>query len=250
MEITIDAFLTPFFPETETQFDDAVIIMIDVLRASSTVCAALKNGAKEVITSDTLDKAVSIYSNLSKDVRFLGGERNSLKPNGFDAGNSPLEFTEEVVSQKNVVLTTSNGTKVFQKAKQAKCRLVGGFVNIDAIIAYIDNEFMHLDKENLNITILCAGTDGRLSYEDTLCAGAYIDSLCRLRPDAHSTDTALASRNLFELHSDNLAEFLKTREHAGALIEKGFARDIEICFSYNIYPVVPVIDGTSIKKAY
>lgn len=238
----IDAFLTPFFPEVENQFENCAVIMIDVLRASTTICAALTNGAKEIVPTDSYEKAVKIYSSLSKEFRFIGGEKNGLKPENFDAGNSPLEYTKDAIEKKNLIFCTTNGTKLFQKAKQAKIRLVGGFVNISAVIDRIEKSYID-DAESAQITVLCAGTNGRLSYEDTLCAGAYIDRFKRAYGEVELTDSADAAKNLYNLHSADLPQFIKTREHACLLQELGFEKDIEEALSVDKYPVAPEIDG-------
>jgi 2-phosphosulfolactate phosphatase len=243
----IDAFITPFFPETETQFKGSIVVMIDVLRASTTICAAIFNGAKEIITCESTDKAVNIYSSLSKSIRFLGGERNCIKPSGFDAGNSPEEYSIEAVKGKTVIITTTNGTKLFQKAKQARMKIVAGFINIDSVLGYIKKIILKETIDEQNISFLCAGTNGRLSYEDTICAGAFINNLVREFPDIEMTDSAHAVKNLYNIHSDDMKEFLKTREHALILRQLGFEKDCEIAFSFNIYPVVPIITGNSIK---
>ena len=246
----IDTFLTPYFPETDDQFSDSIVVMIDVLRASTTAAAAIMNGAKEVIPTDSLDKAVKIYSSLSKEIRFLGGERNGLKPSGFDAGNSPLEYTEKQVKGKTVILTTTNGTKTFLKAKLAAVKLIAGFVNHQVIINYLVKkiEEMSADNPDLKIFFLCAGTNGRLSYEDMICAGALIYELQNQYRKIEITDPSDASKNLYLIHRHNLKEFLGQRDHAKKLKEIGFAHDIDIAFTFNAYPVVISVNAGSIKK--
>ncbi|MFW6276180.1 MAG: 2-phosphosulfolactate phosphatase, partial [Bacteroidota bacterium] len=205
----IDAYFTPYFPEKETQFDDAIVIMIDVLRASTTICASLYNGAKEVIPSETLDRAVKLYSSLSKETRFIGGERNGIMPTGFDAGNSPFEYTEEMVKDKTVIISTTNGTQIFQKAKQAKARIIAGFVNNKSVLNYIDLNIKQGAEAATKIIVLCAGNSGRLAYEDTLCAGSVINSLKSMNNNVYLTDTADAAKNLYNLHSIDYKDFLE-----------------------------------------
>ncbi len=243
----IDALLTPFFPEKENLFNDTIVLMIDVMRASTTVCSAIYNGAREVIPTDGTDKAIQIYNNLSKEIRFLGGERGGVKPSGFDAGNSPLEYSESSVRNKTVILTTTNGTKIFQKAKLAKIRIVAGFVNISAIIEYLRKNFF--GKDNVpDIFLLCAGNDGRISYEDTICAGAYIHEFNRTFKVNDMTDSAHLSMNLYNLHAKDLKEFLGSSEHALKLKTLGYFEDINSCLTFDKYPVVPVISGNGIKR--
>jgi 2-phosphosulfolactate phosphatase len=244
----IDAFLTPFFPEKENQFSDHIVVMIDVLRASTTICAALHGNAKEIIPCESLEKAVQIYGNLDRNIRFLGGERDCKKPEGFDAGNSPTEYTKETVEGKTVIINTSNGTKIFQKAKHAVYRIIGSFVNLDNVREYILDIINHPDIKIKGVTFLCAGNDGRLSYEDALCAGAFIRELIAKLDDAYLTDTAHVAKNLYSLHSVDMVTFLKSREHSERLIDLGFENDIDLAFTRNSYPVVPIISGNSIKR--
>ncbi len=245
----IDAYFTPLFPETEKQFQNSAVIMIDVLRASTSICAALYNGAKEVIPCDSLEKAVSIYNNLSRESRFIGGERDLAKPAGFDAGNSPFEYTSEAVKGKTVIISTSNGTKTFNKARQATVRLIGSFSNYSAILEHLEEEYLLNNELNIEkIVVLCSGTNGRFSYEDSLCAGIFINEIAVSTPKAELSDTAYAAKALYELHSDNLEDFLFTRDHSKKLIEANHKKDVELCLKYNSYPVVPVYEGNSIKR--
>lgn len=253
----LDVFITPFFPETENLFKDSFVIMIDVLRAGTSICAAFANGAKEVFPCETTEKAVQIYSNLSKEKRLLGGEKNGIRQSGFDAGNSPKEYSDEAVRGKNVVITTTNGTKTFLKARQARCRIIGAFVNHNAVIEFLKKKIDNIDDDQIKanqpatnqvtINILCAGNNGNLSYEDTICSGSYIDTFMKIYPDAEMTDSAHVAKNLFNLHSAELKTFLGSRQHAEYLKTLGFSGDIDVALSYDIYPVVPMVDGSSIK---
>ena len=129
--IYIDAFITPYFPETEAQFDRSNVVLIDVLRACTSICTALENDALEIIPAESLEKAINKYSFLDKDNTILAGERNASKPKGFDLGNSPFEFDKETVSGKTIIFTTTNGTKLFKKAQKAKNRIIGCLININ-----------------------------------------------------------------------------------------------------------------------
>ena len=243
----IDVYFTHLFQEPEDQFADSMAIMIDVFRASTTVCAALFNGAKEVVPTDTLDSAVRIYQNLSKESRFLGGERNGTKPSGFEAGNSPLEYSPENVANRTVIFSTTNGTQVFHKAKYAKVKLIASFVNLSKVVNYTyDLAFEKKEIESINI--LCAGTKGRFSFEDTLCAGAIIANLISKKSeDIELTDSARAAYKLFIQEKDNIKEFLRTTDHAKSLIKLGFESDLDIASSIDAYPTLPVLLGNNIK---
>jgi 2-phosphosulfolactate phosphatase len=243
----VDVYISPNFQESETEFKDSIVVMIDVLRASTTTCAALYNGAKEVIPCDAADKAVHLYSTLSRESRFLGGEKNGIKPLGFDAGNSPLEYMPEMVKGKTVILNTTNGTKIFLRAKDAYQRIVGGFVNISSVMSHIMN-IENANDNKLKIIFICAGNNGKLSYEDTLAAGAFVSELKKVSHDLDITDSALLSMNLFDLHKPVMMDFIKLREHPQYLKNIGFENDIEIALTFDAYPVVPIVNGSIIKK--
>jgi 2-phosphosulfolactate phosphatase len=249
MSVLIDAYLTPFFPEPESLFNGSIVVMIDVLRASSTVAAALQNGAKEVITADSLEKAVKIYASLSKEVRFLGGERNGLKPSGFDAGNSPFEYTQQNVMGKSVIFTSSNGTRIFQKAKTANYRIIGGFINLSVVTDFVVKKVNTPEEKISKVLFLCAGNDGNLSNEDMLCAGSFISLINSKITNNILTDSATASMQLFNLHSKSYIEFLKQRDHSVKLTKLGFSQDIEYCLKKDACPIVPLIGSSSIKIA-
>lgn len=245
----LNVFLNPNIKVSEGQYEKSIVVMIDVLRASSTVAAALFNGAKEIIPTENSDQAMRIFGSLDRSIRFIGGEKNNKKPAGFDAGNSPLDYTNDKVDGKTVIFTTTNGSPLFTKAKESKMRLVASFVNFDEIL----NKLQEIIENNADnkfdkIDFLCAGSEGQFSYEDSLCAGGLIYHLSKRFENLDLADSADAVRNLFDFHIDNLFEFLTSRDHAQNLIQTGFADDLDICLNYNKYPVVPVISGSNIKK--
>ena len=160
-----------------------------------------------------------------------------------------MDYKKELVKGKSVVLTTTNGTVIFQKAKKALYRIIGGFVNLTMVHNFL---LQQLNTENYKINdifFLCAGNNGKFSYEDALCAGAFINLLTQSKPELHLTDTALALLDLYKLHSTNLYDFIKEREHATILHNLGFDEDIKICTEIDRYPVVPVFSGSSIVRS-
>ena len=241
----LDTFFTPCTSDVDKVFDDSYIIMIDVFRATSTICAAINNGAKEVIPVESIEKAVKLYHGLDKKVSILGGERHSIKPSGFDAGNSPLEYYPEVVRDKSIVLSTTNGTKIFKKGRNSKGKFIGAFVNLNALTDHLKNLVNSSKVEK--IIFQCAGNDGMFSYEDTLCAGAFIYNLQQLT-QADLSDSAHAAMILYSTNASNLNNFLKNSDHGKKIAAIGLEIDIEVCLSLDRYPVVPEIKGNYIKK--
>lgn len=241
----IDAFLVPSVLDESMYFTNSLVVMIDVLRASTTIITALSNNAREIIITDTTEKAVKIYTTISKENAILAGERNGIKPDGFGAGNSPSEFTREKVENKIIILTTTNGTQIFTKAKEAPCKIVAGFVNLTVACDFILKRLSQ-DSSIHSVIFFAAGNKGRISYEDTIAAGAFIANLhsalnCKL------TDSALIAKEIYSSHKDSLPEFIKTTEHARLLTNLGFEKDIEIASTIDLCPIIPYIDGNSIK---
>lgn len=245
----VSVFLNPNFGINDFLWEKAIVVMIDVLRASSTVAAALYNGAKEVVPTENSDQAMRIFSGLDRSIRFIGGEKNNEKPAGFDAGNSPSEYSSEKVNGKTIIFTTTNGSPLFTKAKDSKARFVASFVNFDAILEKLVELIEDKDNNQFeSIYFICAGSKGQFSYEDSLCAGGLINRLTKRCSGLELSDSADALRNLFEFHNDNLFDFLSDRDHAINLKATGHGEDLPTCLQFNSFPVVPQIIGSNIRK--
>jgi len=150
---------------------DGTAVVIDVLRASTTIIYALQAGAREVIPCQEVDEARALAAMMPADSVVLGGEREGLPIEGFDLGNSPEEYTPDRVGKRSVVFTTSNGTRAIEPARKAKRVLIGGFVNVSAVLQeLIDTECVHL---------ICAATAGRIGRDDVLLAGMLVDRIVR-----------------------------------------------------------------------
>lgn len=243
----IDTFLAPNFEIEEDYFNNSLCIYIDVLRASSTICAAIMNGAKEIIPIADAEQAMRIYSGLDREIRLIGGEKNMQKPANFNLGNSPLDYSRELVKDKTIIFSTTNGTNIFQYGRNSQHRIITAFVNFHKTIENIEAILKNNNKID-SINILCAGNNTLFSYEDTLCAGNLISELARLT-DIELSDSAHAAKVLFEFHKIDLFNFIKSRDHAQRMATMELESDIDLCLQYDIFPVVPVIEGISIKKS-
>jgi 2-phosphosulfolactate phosphatase len=151
---------------------DAAVVVLDVLRASTVVCHALRAGAREVIPCLEIDDARAVAAALPGGTAVLGGERGGLRIEGFDLGNSPGEYTPEAVAGRTIVLTTTNGTRALQHARQARQVWVAALVNLGAVARGLRRRAAELD-----VHLLCAGTRGQVTGEDVLAAGGLA---CRL----------------------------------------------------------------------
>ena len=146
-------------------------VVIDVLRASTTIVHALHAGAREVIPCEEVDEAQAVAAELPADDVILGGERNGILIEGFDLGNSPDDYTPDRVGGRTVVFTTTNGTRAIKCATEAQRVLIGGFVNASAIL----QELLHAEQVHL----ICAATDGRIGRDDVLLAGMLVERIER-----------------------------------------------------------------------
>ncbi|MBO8139354.1 MAG: 2-phosphosulfolactate phosphatase [Thermosipho sp. (in: Bacteria)] len=208
------------FSFKEAPTTEGTIVVIDVLRAGSVIITALYNGAKFVKVTNSIKKA----REMRKDGFILCGERSTQKIKGFDKGNSPLEFFD--VKDKKIVLTTSNGTKVVEKARKVSSKVViGSFLNLDYIVDYVKNDE--------NIVLWCSGNNGRISFEDTLFAGAFIERLEKYKRYDFN-DSSLISLKFWKRTGLNFEG-----EHTKKLLELGYKDDIDFCKQVSIYNVVP-----------
>ncbi|MFH0849189.1 MAG: 2-phosphosulfolactate phosphatase [archaeon] len=211
-----------------------VIIVIDVLRASSTIVTALSNGAREVIPAPTLDRAREIAQ--SRTGSILGGEREGIKPKGFHSGNSPREYSRDLVRGRTVVLTTTSGTKALERAKGGKAILVGSLLNGRKVA----NAGYRLAKLNdADISIVASGKSGELSCEDLLCAGQVSHHL--LRYGAILDDGCAIVSMAWEVAASDLAERIWSSHHAQYLKSIGFEEDVVFCSQVDVFDIVPVL---------
>ncbi|HUI31528.1 MAG TPA: 2-phosphosulfolactate phosphatase [Candidatus Acidoferrales bacterium] len=215
------------------------VVIIDVLRASTTICTALRNGAREVIPAPDIESATKISTNLSGDSHLLGGERQGKKIDGFDLGNSPFEYTPEKVGGKTIIFTTTNGAGAMYKCRYASMALVGGFVNASAVAQTV------VDIGG-TWTVLCSGRQGGFSIEDATCAGmiiAKVNAVVKVETD----DAGLTSVILYNKFKKGILGMMKQSAHGKYLVSIGFEEDLKFCAEVDNVPVIPVIEGTGIK---
>lgn len=239
MEVTVR--FTPAMVSSDSESRDKAVVVIDTLRATSTIVAALMAGAREVIPCSAADEAVKIAHRLGTDRTLLCGERGAQKINGFHLGNSPREYTPEVVLGKTLVLTTTNGTNAILRCKGAARVVTGSLLNARAVARTLLNE--------RSVMILCAGTSGCLSLEDTIAAGAVVDALSDLTgSEPNLDDGARASLVLFARSRGDLATSIGTTDHGRVLRELGLEEDIRFCSRLDYYDsAVPELSGSTIR---
>jgi 2-phosphosulfolactate phosphatase len=225
---------------------DTAAIVIDLLRATSTICYALAAGAKEVVPFREIDETFAAAKHIGRDRVLLAGERRGLPIEGFDLGNSPAEFTPDRVTGRSVFITTTNGTQALHHAQAARRVLVGAIVNLSAIVASL--------RDEPRVAILCAGTDGKETLEDILAAGAMVEKLTAA-PSANwkCNDAAAAAAREWrllvgkaEITARPLHEqfALAMRDTLGGrnCIEVGNGGDLPDCAAIDRFQIVPELD--------
>ncbi len=228
----------------ELQLRDKNIVVLDILRASTTIIVALNNGAREIIPVGSIESAVKISGSLFGEVTLRGGERNGKMIEGFNLGNSPLEYGEAAVRGKSIIYCTTNGSVAMAKSRYARTLVVGAFVNLSAVVD-------HIKAEKKDFLLICAGrvnSIGYFSLEDAVCAGMMIQKLMKDESlELELSDSAKASLALHKSFGRSILKMLRTSEHGKYLAEIGFAEDLKICAAVDSVPILPTLQGTVIK---
>jgi 2-phosphosulfolactate phosphatase len=231
---------------TTNEIDEAAVkgktvIVIDVLRACTTVAHALTNGCERIIPVESVEAATNLTASLDKKVTLLGGEKEGRRIDGFNLGNSPQEYAPEVVKGKTIILATSNGTKAIWKSQAAKEILIGSFVNMSSVVDHV----MKISQGVLMIA--CAGKQGRFALEDAVCAGMLIDRLAR-GSEFELSDGAGAARALFRMNEQSIADLLRECEHGRYLKSIGFESDLDICGKVDSLRILPIVKEGRIDR--
>jgi len=221
-----------FTPGEYTYFkgEFEIVVVIDVLRATSAICTAFQYGVAAIIPVPTLEEALAY-----KQQGYLAGaERKGKIVEGFDFGNSPFSYMKEEFKGKEIVLTTTNGTKSLDVAKDADMVIVGSFLNLEAM-------FHWLEEKNLNILCLCSGWQDKFNLEDTICAGAICDYLISTGKFTSVEDSSIAAKYLYLSAKDNYLGYLKSSSHRRRLKNLNLNEDIKYCLTPNQTNVIPIL---------
>lgn len=217
------------------ELQGGVAVVIDVLRASTTIIQALQAGAQAVCPCATTDEARTLAARLPDGQRLLGGERHGVRIAGFDLDNSPRGYTPERVGGKWLCFTTTNGTAALRRCDQAAAVGVGAFVNLSAMLDW-------LHSTHGPVHLVCAGTDGCVTTEDVLLAGLLASRLPAAEYSTADDSTQLAL-SFAAQHASRPAAILDALTHSRGgrnLLELGFAADIAFAAQVDAVPVVPV----------
>ena len=226
----IEVCLTPALINLYENLPDKIVVIIDILRATSTICTAFQKGAIKVITIGSIEEAMM----LKNKGYLVAAERHGQKVEGFEIGNSPTQLFQMDLKDQCFAITTTNGTKAVEMTKNAYRITIGSFLNITALSVWLKNQ-------QRDIILLCAGWKDQFNLEDTLFAGALIS---RLKSNFEiSCDAGIASEKLYISAKDNLYDFLKGSSHFKRLSGFGVEDDIKFCLKHDLLLSVPVFNG-------
>jgi 2-phosphosulfolactate phosphatase len=211
-------------------FDDAdVVVVIDVLRATTAICAGMANGVKTIIPVASIEEALEYRQR----GYIVAAERKGQVVEGFNLGNSPYSWMNPELIGKTVVLTTTNGTQAIHTSRRANEMIIGSLINLDAVVDY-------LLKKKLNVMLLGSGWRNKFCLEDTICAGAIADGLLASGDFRSEEDSTIAAKYLYLSAKDNYLGYLKASSHRRRLQNLNLNEDIKYCLTPNQVNVVPI----------
>lgn len=223
----VDVCLTPELLHLY-EVENRVVVIVDILRATSCMTVAIANGVEKIIPVSKLEECQSL-----REKGCVGAaERDGKMPEGFDLGNSPLAYLNNAYAGKTIAMTTTNGTLAIAKSKDAEEVIIGSFLNKTAVINYLINQ-------PNDVLIVCAGWKGKVNLEDTLFAGAVVEGL-----KGHfetENDSVIASATLYNHAKKDMLTYLSACSHVKRLKNLNIQKDIEFCLREDLFNVIPVL---------
>ncbi|MGQ9819172.1 MAG: 2-phosphosulfolactate phosphatase [Candidatus Kapaibacteriales bacterium] len=240
--LLLKTYLTPNFSFSNQEKNETICVAIDVLRASTSICFALYFGAKDLVPFSDPAEAINFAHQMNA---LSAGERDNKKIDGFDFGNSPLEFQTDLIQNRTIAFFTTNGTKLFHKCNGFLYSFVAGFVNVNSVATKIV-DIVRVEKVN-QILIICAGDKNEFSLEDSICSSMLIFELSNRLPDLKLDDASFFLKIFFQNNFNRIKELLFEGKHCRELIQEGLMNDVCISFSIDSLDVVPQIQNFRIK---
>jgi 2-phosphosulfolactate phosphatase len=223
----VEVCLTPDLVKTYG-VENKIVVVVDILRATSCMTTALANGIKSITPVATVEECREL-----KEKGYLAAaEREGKTVEGFDFGNSPFTYMDKRFENQKLAVTTTNGTLAITRSVNAEEVVIGSFLNITAVANYLKNK-------KQNVLILCAGWKGRVNLEDTIFAGALIEVLGSSFDSEN--DSAIAAVALYRMAKDDMMGFLKNSSHAKRLKGLSIIKDIDFCLQRDTYNIIPVL---------
>lgn len=227
----VETLLTPaLFDLYSQQLEEKNIVIIDILRATTTICVAFENGVNSMVPVGTPEEAKVLQS----QGMIAAAERNGETVAGFELGNSPQEYTADVVGGRTIAFTTTNGTRAMRLCSHAANVYIGSFLNIDALA-------QRLIEEGRDTILFCAGWKDKVNLEDTLFAGALADRIKHVF-DAGG-DAVMLARDLYEYASQDITGYLQKASHVQRFKTLHVESDLDVCMQLNISTKIPVFEN-------
>lgn len=208
----------------------SVVVIIDILRASSAICTAFENGAVSIIPVAEVQEAKD-YKNRGY---LVAAERDGYVLDFADFGNSPFNFTRERVAGKTIAYSTTNGTGIIKMASSAYAIVIGSFLNISALTRWIL-------LQNRDVVLFCAGWKNRFNLEDTVCAGAFAERLMNSGLFTTICDSTHAATDIWKMAENDLKGYIEKAAQRSRLRDKGLDDCIEFCLKPDFTEKIPVI---------
>jgi 2-phosphosulfolactate phosphatase len=234
----VEVCFTPNLYPLHIEDEYEIVVAIDVLRATSAICAAFEHGVAKIIPVSTLDEAIEYRDN----GYIVAAERKGQIVSGFDLGNSPYSYMDPKFKGKTIVLTTTNGTRAINTAKKVNSLIIGSLVNLDAVCEY-------LMDQGKSVLLLGSGWKNKFCLEDTICAGAIAEKLLKSANFHCENDSSIAAKYLYLSASENYFGYLKASSHRRRLRALNLNEDIKYCLTPNQTNVVPIRENNYLIKA-
>lgn len=235
-QILLDACFAPMLYPVYRN-DESIVVIIDILRATSAICTAFEHGAEKIIPVATIEEA-----KVWKEKGYLvGAERDAIPVEGFDFGNSPFSYMNDDVKGKTIVITTTNGTQAIEAARDAYKVVIGSFLNITALCRWLHNE-------KRNVLLLCSGWKNKFNLEDALFAGAMTEALTTLSEEYKLGDACLALKYLYQQAHKEPYKFLSRASHKERLARLNLKKDIKYCLTPDQSTIIPVLKNNELVR--
>ena len=209
-------------------------VVIDVLRATSTIATALKVGAEAVQAFSSLEELMQVSEAWPAAQRLRAGERGGAKVEGYELGNSPLDCTPALMAGKRLFLSTTNGTRALQRVQSAQQVMAGAIINRQTVVNYL------LAHPPQTLWLLGSGWEGGYSLEDTVCAGAIADLLSHHPEFKVGNDEVIAAISLYRQWQDNLLDLFRQASHGQRLLRLNGDEDLKYCASLDLLDILPL----------
>lgn len=235
--LSINISLTPENFSAFSHIKDPIVVVVDILRATSVISTAFHYGIKEIVPVKSVDQAKN-YLKTSNVI--IAAERNALPLQGFDYGNSPFQYMNKKIFNKTLVLTTTNGTKAVNIASKNQV-ITASYINFNSVYKY-------LIKSKRNIIILCSGWKGVFNLEDSIFAGFLSNEILKNKNYFSNCDSVKVSKILYNSSKGNLFEFLSDSAHRNRLKHLNMEKDTKFCLSPTFTSnIIPFLDNGKLK---